>query len=210
LEKVKIATDKRSGPKYAFITFKHSVSVPYTIQLMNGIRLYDLPLRLQERNGSRNAGHSVGSVEAVSAQPTMGPPSLVPTSVPAAAPSLAAMHRANSMTFNHNISRGHAGLLRSSSEPEGLGTNGHESRRTGHQAQAREMAAGPYCRPPILHRPNVGMLAQNIASQLHMFNQANAMVPRNPQLHARPLYPIARRQHNHHMSFNAHGGFHRR
>lgn len=39
---------------YAFITFKHSVSVPYSIELMNGIRLYQRPLLLQTRTRTSN------------------------------------------------------------------------------------------------------------------------------------------------------------
>ncbi|KAI0211547.1 RNA-binding protein 7 [Lamellibrachia satsuma] len=64
LEKVKIVTDKETNkPKYAFITFCHGQSVPYTIELMNGIQLYDKQLRLQTRPGSRhNQSGSQGPV----------------------------------------------------------------------------------------------------------------------------------------------------
>ncbi|OWF55952.1 RNA-binding protein 7-like [Mizuhopecten yessoensis] len=56
LEKVKLATDKEGRTKgYAFVTFKHECSVPYTIELMNGIELFGNNLRLQTRTGSSSS-----------------------------------------------------------------------------------------------------------------------------------------------------------
>ena len=53
LERVKIPVDNTKRPRgFAFVTFKHAVSVPYTIELMNGIHLYGKPLKLQFRQGS--------------------------------------------------------------------------------------------------------------------------------------------------------------
>lgn len=53
LEKVFIAKEKDGRQKsFAFVTFSHDVSVPYTIQLMDGLHLFDRPLRLQSRPGS--------------------------------------------------------------------------------------------------------------------------------------------------------------
>lgn len=53
LEKVKIAKDKEGRQKnFAFITFEHSCSVPYTIQLLNQTPLYGTPLKIQCRSGS--------------------------------------------------------------------------------------------------------------------------------------------------------------
>ena len=52
---MKLVTDRETNkPKYAFITFCHAESVPYTIDLMNGLQLYDKSLRLQTRPGSRH------------------------------------------------------------------------------------------------------------------------------------------------------------
>ena len=206
MEKVTVVGDRRSGQKYAFVKFKHHVSVPYTLQLMNGIRLYDQPLRLKERNGSGNTG----SVEAVPPQPLMGPPTLVPP-LPAARPSFVMMRPPSLVAFNPNVSGGHAGLLRSFSEPEGLGTNFHESRRTGTMARDRERSAGPYSRPHMQQRPSQGILAQNIASQLYMLNQASAASQRNPHYYARTSHSNPQRQQNHHShkQFNDHSGFRR-
>lgn len=201
LEKVKIVEDKGYGPNnYAFITFKHSVSVPYTLQLMDGIRLYGQALRLKARNGSGNTERISGKVEAVFPQVLMGPPQVMPPSL-ARPPSMMPMHPANSATFSQSISGRHAGLMRSSSEPEGLGRP--ESRRTANLAQVHERSPGPYCRPYAQQRMSQGVLAQNIASQLYRFNQA---VPqRNPQFDARNSYASPQWQQNHH----AHGGFRR-
>lgn len=53
LESVKIPKDK-SGAKrnFAFVTFKHEESVPYTIALMDNVCLFGRPLRLQTRVGA--------------------------------------------------------------------------------------------------------------------------------------------------------------
>ena len=56
LEKMKIATDKDGRLKsFAFITFKHACSVPFTIDLMSGIQLYGYSLKLQARTGSSHS-----------------------------------------------------------------------------------------------------------------------------------------------------------
>lgn len=51
LERVKIPTD-REGRKsnFGFITFKHEISVPYAVQLLNGIRMFDKSLNVKPRN----------------------------------------------------------------------------------------------------------------------------------------------------------------
>jgi len=190
LENVKIVGDKRSGQKYAFIKFKHRASVPYTLKLMNGIRLFHQPLRLKERNAD--------SVDAVPPQPPMGPPAVVPKLLDARPP-IMAMRPPNLMALNQNISGGHAGLCRSYSEPEGLGTRTtmHESRRTGTMTRDRERSAGPYSRPHVQQRPSHAMLAQNIASQLYMLNRASAVPQRNQQFYSRAARYNPQRQHNH-------------
>lgn len=54
LERVKIPLDKEGRlASYAFITFKHKISVPYALQLLNGIELYQKKLNLKPRNGSQ-------------------------------------------------------------------------------------------------------------------------------------------------------------
>ncbi|XP_013380197.1 RNA-binding protein 7-like [Lingula anatina] len=53
LEKVHIAKDKDGRRKnYSFIQFKHEESVPYTIKLMAGTKLFGRPLNLQARTGA--------------------------------------------------------------------------------------------------------------------------------------------------------------
>ena len=45
--------DNEKKPRgYAFITFKHAISVPYTLALMNGISLFGKPLKLHARTGA--------------------------------------------------------------------------------------------------------------------------------------------------------------
>lgn len=53
LIKVKIPKDNDGKSKqFAFVNFKHEVSVPYALHLLNGIRLYGRPLNIQFRSGS--------------------------------------------------------------------------------------------------------------------------------------------------------------
>jgi len=159
---------------------------------MNGIRLYGLPLRLKQRNGSGNSGQISGKVEAVPPQLLMGPPQLMPPSL-ACQPLVMSMLPASSATFNQSVSGEHAGLLRSQSEPEGLGR--HESQRAGNLAPVRERLAGPYARPYAHQRISRGMLAQNPALQMYRLHQP---VPRIPRYDARNSYAGPYRQQNHH------------
>ncbi|XP_060090392.1 splicing regulator RBM11 isoform X2 [Heteronotia binoei] len=51
--KVTICKDKDGRPKtFGFVCFKHTESVPYAIALLNGIRLYGRPIKVQYRFGS--------------------------------------------------------------------------------------------------------------------------------------------------------------
>lgn len=47
-----ICKDKEGKPKsFGFVCFKHKESVPYAIALLNGIRLYGRPIKVQYRFG---------------------------------------------------------------------------------------------------------------------------------------------------------------
>uniref|UniRef100_A0A673INV7 RNA-binding protein 7-like n=1 Tax=Sinocyclocheilus rhinocerous TaxID=307959 RepID=A0A673INV7_9TELE len=53
LIKVKIPKDNDGKSKqFAFVNFKHEVSVPYALNLLNGVRLYGRQLNIQFRAGS--------------------------------------------------------------------------------------------------------------------------------------------------------------
>ncbi|NXW40258.1 RBM7 protein, partial [Nyctiprogne leucopyga] len=50
--KVKIPKDRDGRPKqFAFVNFKHEESVPYGLSLLNGIKLYGRPIKIQFRSG---------------------------------------------------------------------------------------------------------------------------------------------------------------
>lgn len=52
LIKVKIPKDNDGRAKqFAFVNFKHEVSVPYGMNLLNGTKLYGRPLKIQFRSG---------------------------------------------------------------------------------------------------------------------------------------------------------------
>nr|XP_039262676.1 RNA-binding protein 7-like [Styela clava] len=60
LESVKIPKDFKTGRKrnFAFIKFQHKESVPYVIELMNGIILYDSALKLCVKNKPSGNGNN--------------------------------------------------------------------------------------------------------------------------------------------------------
>ncbi|NXQ87493.1 RBM7 protein, partial [Nyctibius grandis] len=54
--KVKIPKDRDGRPKqFAFVNFKHEESVPYGLSLLNGIKLFGRPIKIQFRAGSSHA-----------------------------------------------------------------------------------------------------------------------------------------------------------
>ncbi|NXF33221.1 RBM7 protein, partial [Nyctibius bracteatus] len=54
--KVKIPKDREGRPKqFAFVNFKHEESVPYGLSLLNGIKLFGRPIKIQFRAGSTHA-----------------------------------------------------------------------------------------------------------------------------------------------------------
>ncbi|NXH46712.1 RBM7 protein, partial [Dicaeum eximium] len=57
---VKIPKDRDGRPKqFAFVNFKHEESVPYGLRLLNGIKLYGRPMRIQFRSGSSHAAQDL-------------------------------------------------------------------------------------------------------------------------------------------------------
>ncbi|XP_032076108.1 splicing regulator RBM11 [Thamnophis elegans] len=56
VSKVTICKDKDGNPKsFGFVCFKHTESVPYAMALLNGIRLYGRPIKVQYRFGSTHS-----------------------------------------------------------------------------------------------------------------------------------------------------------
>ena len=78
--KGEIPKDKDGKPKqFAFVNFKHEVSVPYAMNLLNGIKLYGRPIKIQFRSGSSHAlqdvslpypQHHVGNSSPTSTSPS--------------------------------------------------------------------------------------------------------------------------------------------
>ncbi|XP_074652494.1 uncharacterized protein LOC141906915 [Tubulanus polymorphus] len=63
LEKVHIPIDRESGKKkrFAFVNFKHAASVPYAINILKGVKLFDNPLDLRTKSGASHSQlHSPG------------------------------------------------------------------------------------------------------------------------------------------------------
>ncbi|KAK7106991.1 RNA-binding protein 7-like isoform X2 [Littorina saxatilis] len=65
LEKVFRPKEKDGTPKkFAFVEFRHAESVPYAIQVMDGIKLFNNHLRLKGRTGSQHDNSHAGSPSA--------------------------------------------------------------------------------------------------------------------------------------------------
>lgn len=59
---VKIPKDKDGNPKlFAFVNFKHEESVRYGMSLLNGIKLFGRPLKIQYRSGSSHASQDANN-----------------------------------------------------------------------------------------------------------------------------------------------------
>ncbi|XP_031429432.1 RNA-binding protein 7 isoform X2 [Clupea harengus] len=76
--KVKIPKDNDGRPKqFAFVNYKHEVSVPYGMSLLNGTKLFGRQLKIQFRSGSSHVnqeGKSPGSTQNPSPLNTPGRP----------------------------------------------------------------------------------------------------------------------------------------
>ncbi|XP_075460201.1 RNA-binding protein 7 isoform X2 [Ascaphus truei] len=60
---VKIPKDKDGKTKqFAFVNFKHEESVPYGMNLLNGIKLFGRPLKIQFRSGSSHVTQDTNNV----------------------------------------------------------------------------------------------------------------------------------------------------
>uniref|UniRef100_A0A8D0E7D7 RNA-binding protein 7 n=1 Tax=Salvator merianae TaxID=96440 RepID=A0A8D0E7D7_SALMN len=107
--KVKIPKDRDGKPKqFAFVNFKHEESVPYSMSLLNGIKLFGRPLKIQFRSGSTHASQDGNPQYA-----QHGTPNGVPSSVQQP-PASAASHRYES------VSTGVSLVQRSFSSPDNL------------------------------------------------------------------------------------------
>ncbi|NXK75107.1 RBM7 protein, partial [Amazona guildingii] len=73
--KVKIPKDRDGRPKqFAFVNFKHEESVPYGLNLLNGIKLYGRPIKIQFRSGSSHAAQGSCSLHGTTSTSTSTSP----------------------------------------------------------------------------------------------------------------------------------------
>ncbi|XP_009861815.2 uncharacterized protein LOC104266689 [Ciona intestinalis] len=59
IKKVHIPVDHKNGRNrpYGFVTFRHEVSVPYSIKLMDGIQVFEYSLKVDKRKASGGSGN---------------------------------------------------------------------------------------------------------------------------------------------------------
>lgn len=127
LEKVTLMKNKN----YAFITFKHSVSVPYTIELMNGIRLYQRPLLLQTRTGTSN---SSSQAQVPNLNLSSSPASVTPPCFPNGSELLQKHMAATSTPKVTSCSATNTSYHRSMSQPNFYMNQNHYSGSDGYEA----------------------------------------------------------------------------
>ncbi|NXA02902.1 RBM7 protein, partial [Nesospiza acunhae] len=74
---VKIPKDRDGRPKqFAFVNFKHEESAPYGLRLLNGIKLYGRPMRIQFRSGSSHAAQDINPSCSQLGAPGTSPPGM--------------------------------------------------------------------------------------------------------------------------------------
>uniref|UniRef100_A0A8C3UTS6 RNA-binding protein 7 n=1 Tax=Catharus ustulatus TaxID=91951 RepID=A0A8C3UTS6_CATUS len=74
---VKIPKDRDGRSKqFAFVNFKHEESVPYGLRLLNGIKLYGRPMRIQFRSGSSHAAQDINPSCSQLGAPGINPPGM--------------------------------------------------------------------------------------------------------------------------------------
>ncbi|XP_044525513.1 RNA-binding protein 7 isoform X2 [Gracilinanus agilis] len=113
--KVKIPKDKDGKPKqFAFVNFKHEESVPYGMNLLNGIKLFGRPIKIQFRSGSSHASQEVSSSYS---QHNLGNAS--PSSIPQSTSASSSRYERNmdNLTSGYNASQM---IQRSFSSPDNL------------------------------------------------------------------------------------------
>ncbi|XP_012865174.1 PREDICTED: RNA-binding protein 7 isoform X1 [Dipodomys ordii] len=104
--KVKIPKDKDGKPKqFAFVNFKHEVSVPYAMNLLNGIKLFGRPIKIQFRSGSSHASQDVSPSypqhQVVNSSPTSTSPTRYERTVDNMTPSSQIIQRSFSSPENY-------------------------------------------------------------------------------------------------------------
>ncbi|XP_048203356.1 RNA-binding protein 7-like [Perognathus longimembris pacificus] len=101
--KVKIPKDKDGKPKqFAFVNFKHELSVPYAMNLLNGIKLFGRPIKIQFRSGSSHASQDTyPQHQAVSSSPTSTSPTRYERTVDNMTPSSQIIQRSFSTPENY-------------------------------------------------------------------------------------------------------------
>lgn len=167
LEQVKIVAPPNGGVHYAFITFKHPCSVPYTMHLMNGIRLFDKPLRLQERTGTNGSNSSPSTPAPNPMRPSLTTPGSLPSNIPT---NIHVQENSGFFMSPNVHSQLPASLQRSYSVPD-------TSRNAQQRSRPSSRDATPYARPPSHnHRSSHGHREESLSRHTHAVRQLNSMM----------------------------------
>ncbi|XP_036115806.1 RNA-binding protein 7 [Molossus molossus] len=188
--KVKIPKDKDGKPKqFAFVNFKHEVSVPYAMNLLNGIKLFGRPIKIQFRSGSSHMSqdvslsysqHHVGN-----SSPTSTSPGRYERTV-------------------DNMSPSSQIIQRSFSSPENF------QRQAVMNNVLRQRSYGGKFGSPHLDQSG---FSPSVQSHNHSFNQSSSSQwrqdPPSAQRKGRHAYPqTADRHHNREQRYSDHGSDH--
>ncbi|XP_064594725.1 LOW QUALITY PROTEIN: RNA-binding protein 7-like [Liolophura sinensis] len=167
LEKVTIPKDKEGRRrKFGFVTFKHDVSVPYTLQLFEGLSLYGRSLNLKSRNGGQDSG-SPSHVQSMS--PGMSPPVSNPNQPNAFSPRLTQAYGAPQPGQFHRSHTWHGNL-----PGEGISGERQYHRQQGSQSPEQYHQGLPSW---SRQNPQQGRSVQQQQGQAGWFNQGSPMLP---------------------------------
>ncbi|XP_066495874.1 RNA-binding protein 7 [Tiliqua scincoides] len=166
--KVKIPKDRDGKPKmFAFVNFKHEESVPYSMSLLNGIKLYGRPLKIQFRSGSSHTSQE-GSLPYSHHGSANGSPS----SVPQPSPGLSRHER----NMDH-MSTGVPTVQRSYSSPDNLQRQAVMNNAMWQQTQYSGRHGSPHSEPSGFASPGHQQnypFPQSSASQMQWRSEATS------------------------------------
>ncbi|NP_001006318.2 RNA-binding protein 7 [Gallus gallus] len=168
--KVKIPKDKDGKQKqFAFVSFKHEESVPYGMNLLNGIKLYGRPINIQFRSGSSHASQDSNSSCLPHGAASLGP---------SGTPHLASRHDRNTDSM---VAAGFPSMHRS------LPSHDNLQRQAGMHGAVWQQSQPGFAVPGYQHGHSLGH-----PSASHMLRRPDVAALRKSRMGSHPYYPDSR------------------
>ncbi|XP_010290753.1 PREDICTED: RNA-binding protein 7, partial [Phaethon lepturus] len=179
--KVKIPKDRDGRPKqFAFVNFKHEESVPYGLSLLNGIKLYGRPIKIQFRSGSSHASQDGNPSCSLHGAANMSP---------SGTPHLAAGSSRYDRSPDHVVAAGFSSVQRSLPSADNLQRQAVMNSALWQQSQFGGKYEQPGFAPPgYQHAPH----AFHPSPGSQMPRRPEVPAPRKGRLGAHPYHPDSR------------------